>query len=542
MRSVPNSFVTQVDAGSTQLTYALELSPAPLTVSLSNAPVIGTLQFVATNPTASAIAVTSIAFTIQVGTASSNLTATTAPIASDVSDTTDWLVVGPAAPVTSGPAVYTLQPATGPSVTLQPGQSVLVQIYGFQTIASPGNTTISVKEMIGGTPAFTNFLVTTFPAGFFFNGLVATVLSGSTPVPVAQVNAGTAVTLNWQSSVVALSSFTIYYSNASSGQQTAAPSDIGEWTSPPLTSDTVFTIVVTVSIQGGQPLSAALSTAVSVQNPALIAASINAGTATVTGAASISGALSANAITATGVTVNGGVTVSGATALNGGLTASAVTTPGLSVSGTATVSTLIATALATLNGGLTASGGPVGMMTGAQAIGVGTYNANTDGFVVGYVYPSQQTWPAICRGLIFGSTTDGVSVSATGGTYGLFDGSWNKAEGGLNNSFMMPVRKGTQWSVSVFQDANNAYAAGTTFYWIPIGTATSAQTVERVGDSTIPVPESAVMRVPVSKTNLIPELIEIIDSLLPAPMPAAKRQALTAVLEKMNIDEYTEKR
>ena len=277
MDCMPNSFVTQVSGGTTALTYAMGLSPTPLTVSLTNEPVIGMLQFEMTNPSVATVEVTRVGFTIQVGTTSNNLTATTAPIDTGVSDTTKWDVVGPSSPVTSGSAVYTLQPATGLSVALQSGESVVVQIHGFQTMDSPGNTTINVKEMVvGAPPAFTSFLVTTFPMGFFFRGLVATVLNGSTPVPVAQVSNGTAVMLNWRSSVVALSSFTIYYSDASKGQQTATPSEIGKWTSPPLTCDTVFTIVVTASIAGGQPLTASMSIAVAVLHPTLVANSLSA--------------------------------------------------------------------------------------------------------------------------------------------------------------------------------------------------------------------------------------------------------------------------
>jgi hypothetical protein len=165
-------------------------------------------------------------------------------------------------------------------------------------------------------PAFTSFLVTTFPSGFYFNGLAALVQSsksGSSLIPVAQVNTGSTVTLVWNSSVVDTSKFNIYYSNADRGQQTASPSDIGEWTSPPLSSDTVFTVVVTASVQGGQPLTAAMSTGVSVQNPSLVAASITTGTATVTGNATISGTTTANAVTADGVTVNGALTTTSAT-------------------------------------------------------------------------------------------------------------------------------------------------------------------------------------------------------------------------------------
>ena len=321
----PNSWVSQDAAATTQLTYALQLNPAPLTVSIAGRdPILGSLEFVITNPTASAISLNSVAFTIQVGTAGSNLTTTTANIGTSVSDTTDWQIQSPGT-ITSGPAIYTLSPQTGSSVSVAPGASIVVEIFNFPTVENPGNTTINVKETAGSIN-FTSFLVTTFPSGFYFNGLSATAESGSQLVPVAQVATGATTTLVWNSSVVDLTSFTIYYSNAAQGQQSATPSDTGLWTSGPLSTDTVFTVVVTVSIAGGSPLTAALSTAVSVQNPSLIAASIVAGTATVNGPLTVTGATQANAITATGVTVNGNVSATGALtaasgALSGALTA-----------------------------------------------------------------------------------------------------------------------------------------------------------------------------------------------------------------------------
>ena len=268
----PNSFVSKDEAASTQLTYALQVRPAPITVSVSEEdPVLASLEFVVTNPTDSALNVESVAFTIQVGTDAS-LTPTTAGITTAVSDTTNWIVNGPSGTVTSGPATYTLQPATGQYVSLAAGASVIVQIFDIQTNTIPGNSTVKIKEMTTAI-ALTSFLVTTFPAGFYFNGLAATVQNenGSSLVPVAQVNTGSTVTLTWNSSVVDLNAFTIYYSNATQGQQPTEPSEIGEWTSPPLSSDTVFTVAVTTSVEGGQRLTASMTTAVSVRNPSLVA-------------------------------------------------------------------------------------------------------------------------------------------------------------------------------------------------------------------------------------------------------------------------------
>ena len=330
-RIKPNSWVAQEATSTTQLTYALQVNPAPITVSIPGEdPVLASLEWVITNPTSAALAVQSVAFTLVVGDGAS-LTPTTAGITTAVSDPTTWTVVGPASPVTSGTATYTLEPVTGTDVSLDAGASVVVQLFQIQTNPTPGNSTIGIKEIVAGKPGFTNFQVTTFPTGFYFTGLIPTVQSGSALVPVAQITTGSTVTLVWNSSVVDTAAFTIYYSNAEQGQQTAKPSDVGEWTTGPLTSDTVFTAVVQVSVTGGQPLTAALMTSVAVQNPSLVAASINAGRATVSGAASIGGPLTANAITATGLTVNGTTSV-------GNFTSSGtVTVPGQSTLGTLSV-------------------------------------------------------------------------------------------------------------------------------------------------------------------------------------------------------------
>jgi hypothetical protein len=327
--------VSQDDASTTQLTFALQLNPAPLTVSISGRdPLLGSLQFVLTNPTASAISLNSVAFTIQVGTAGSNLTTTTANIGTSVSDSTNWQIQSPGI-ITSGPAVYTLSPQTGTSVSVASGASIVVEIYNFPTVENPGNTTIHAKETAGAI-GFTSFLVTTFPSGFYFNGLSVTVPNGSQLTPVAQVASGAPVTLVWNSSVVDLGSFTVLYSDAVKGQQQATPSDTGTWTSGVLTCDTDFTIVVTVSVAGGSPLIAALSTSVSVQNPSLIAASIT--TPSVIGPVTVSGAMQTDGITATGVTVNGNVSATGtltaaSETLSGGLTAENATLKSLLING-----------------------------------------------------------------------------------------------------------------------------------------------------------------------------------------------------------------
>lgn len=362
----PNSWVYQDAASTTILSYALQIDPAPFTVSIPDQnPVTGSLEFVVTNPTGSTVTVTSVAFTLTVGSDSDCITATTADISTSVNDTANWNVEGPSSPVTSGTATYTLEPASGQPYDLPAGASVVVQIFGFQTITTPGNSNIGIKE-ITSTVSFTNFTVTTFPTGFYFKSLAATVQSGSDLVPVAQIKTNSTVTLTWSSSVVDISAFTIYYSNANSGQQTAQPSDVGEWSSPALTCDTVFTVAVTISADGGQPLTASMTTSVSVQNPSLVANDLTTGSATITGTASVGGTLSTNAINSTGVTVTGALSSDSAT-VSGAISAGSAT-----VSGTASADSLVVT-----NGLTAASANVSGTVTTGGASVTGTITAAT---------------------------------------------------------------------------------------------------------------------------------------------------------------------
>lgn len=474
----PNSWVYQDADSTTKLNYGLQINPAPFTVSIpEEPPVIGSLEFVMTNPTSNAITITSVTFTLTVGNDSDCLTQSTNGILTSVSDTVNWTIVGPPTPVTSGSATYTLQPTSGNPYPLAAGASVIVQIFEFQTIYIPGNSTIDIKEMIESfPPAYSSFIVTTFPTGFYFNGLAATVPNGSNLLPVAQVNTGSAVILTWNSSVVDTSAFTIYYSNATTGQQTVHPLDAGEWTSPALTSDTVFTVAVVLSVEGGQPLTASMSTSVSVQNPSLVAAGISTGTATVTGAMSIGGTLTAHAITSTGATVNGTVAADALSA-NSATISGLLNTSGLSAT-TATITgntsaqsitaggTLTVSGVSTFNGEAVA-GSTVAMMQSWITINAEhTYTADTDGFVVGVVgYPTEAY--TLCGTQIGGYLNGVCMMVATGGNLVYSNGQSNFNSWGSPNCLTMPVPKGSTFMLHVVNGGN--IDAPTYCYWVPLG-------------------------------------------------------------------------
>ncbi|HEX8054962.1 MAG TPA: hypothetical protein VF517_18410 [Thermoleophilaceae bacterium] len=360
----PNAWVSVEDDPTTQLTYAPRVDPAPLTVSVPGRdPTLGSLVVVITNGTPADVEVSSVTFTIVVGTTGPEgppLTPTTEGVKSLVSDTTNWSFNGPPSPRTSGTADYVLGPATGSTVKLAAGASVYVEIFDFQTVQVPSTSTITVAEAIGGgDPQFTNIGVSTFPDGFFFDGLTVNVGSGSALAPAAQVVNGTGVTLTWNSSVVDTKNQAVLWSSATGGQQHAIPTKLGEWPTPAgLTSDTVFVVLVTAQDVGGEPMTASLATAVSVQNPALVASSIQTGQSTVSGNETVGGTLTATG----GIAANGGLTataatVNGALNANGGLTTNAAMVNGaLMASGGIAANGGITASAAAVNGALTASG------------------------------------------------------------------------------------------------------------------------------------------------------------------------------------------
>ena len=281
---VPNSWITYDAASTTRLSYAFQVAPSPLVASVPGEDAtLGSLQVVITNPTGAAITVTSVTFIVPIG-AGPSLMQTTANVDTSVSDTTNWSFLSPSTTITTGTCDFILEPAASTGVVFDAGASVVVEIFQFETVLAPTTASITIKELLddSGTPNFGGIAVTTFPAGFFFNGLTASVPSGSGLTPVAQVTANTPVTLTWNSSVVDTGKITILYTDAAAGQQSVNPSEAGQWTSPGLTTDTVFTVSVEAAQMSGAPIVASMSTSVSLQNPALIAGSIETAYASAT--------------------------------------------------------------------------------------------------------------------------------------------------------------------------------------------------------------------------------------------------------------------
>jgi hypothetical protein len=288
----PNAWVA-VDDAATKLTYAPAVNPAPLTTSVpKRAPTLGSLVVAITNNTEEDLVVARVTFLVVIGKPGPEGAPLMAglPASIGVSDADSWEFLGPPAKFSEGLAEYVLKPKAGMG-TLKVGESVLVELVDFPTVEGAGSSIVKVSEDVGGKELETRFSVPTFPGGFFFDSLVATVVEGSAHVPVAQVERGSKVVLLWSSSV-SVDDQKVRYSNAAEGQKVEQPHEPGRWESPPLTTDTVFSVCVEATGADEESLPATLTTSVAVKDPALVANSVQTGEMSAN-SATITGALSA---------------------------------------------------------------------------------------------------------------------------------------------------------------------------------------------------------------------------------------------------------
>ncbi len=259
----PNRWMTSPSLDETRLTYGVQVTPSPLTVSLSQEnPTYGSLIVTVTNTTGSTLDVESITFTVMIGLQGDCLAIGSAFSAAVSSP--DWDVTLPGSVIT-GDAKIILGPPSGvSSVALAAGDSVAMEISQIPTSLEPGTSTVQVKEQLTVGTSGTIFQVTTFPYQFYFDNLTATALGdGGSPFPASQVAYGTRVSLQWSTSVTDPNAISVYYST-DQGQQVATPAFATEWVSPPLTCNTVFTVEVSATLFDGDAASATLTVPVSV--------------------------------------------------------------------------------------------------------------------------------------------------------------------------------------------------------------------------------------------------------------------------------------
>jgi len=536
-----NAWVAVEDDPSTQLTYAPRVHPAPLTVSVPGRdPTLGSLVVVITNQTPAPIAVAAVTFTITVGqpgVQGTPLMPTTAGSHALVSDTTTWSLAWPQQPITSGTVDCALTPQTGNTATLAAGASVYVEIYDFQTVQVPSTSTVLVTETIGtGNPAFTNLAVSTFPDGFFFDSLTVNTGSVGALVPVAQVVNGSGVTLTWNSSIVDTKKQTVYWSSPTGGQQRATPTKLGEWSTPadaPLTSDTVFMVVVEAGGAGDEPMPAALATGVSVQNPAVVASSasvggaLTAGSATITdvvtaGSATLKGALGADSATVKGALGADSATVKGALTAGSATITDAVTAGSATVNGAVQVGSLTA-GTATVTSNVDFHGARVSLLGAAQTIpSLGTYTAKTDSLVIATAQIPQMVPPSN-RGFYVTGQTGATTVIAVGGAWSSI-GAGNISVGG---SFVLPVAAGQQFTLA------GSYIDPIVLCFVPLGSPPKqGPAFELVAEAGPPDPaiQDALADATAQRERTTGEFVALLEEAVGKPIGDGLKQKLAAAL------------
>lgn len=460
--AIPNRWIALASDATAKLTYSPQVNPSPLTVSRDKQnSTLASLQVVITNETTDNITFNFISFEFPVGDQAA-LTFDTSSIKSNISSDF-WQVQGPGK-VTSGTATIKLLSQTGVPINFPPGSTLILELYQIQTITEPGSTTISITENYAdNSEGYSSFGLTTFPDGFYFNSLSANIPSGSTFAPIAQVPANTPITLLWNGSASVVESYTIYQSSPTGQLPPVNPAKLGEWTSPPITDDTVFTICIAAKVEGGTPLVASLSVAVSVQNPQPILGSASVlGDLTVKGNTQLS-TVNATAITATSLSTGSGPVQAGSVNSSGNVQAGSFSTSGSLSSGAATLGSATVNGNTNLNG-LVALGGnlqamqqPIQLMS-STANGTQKFTYKTDGIVIGVI---QSTGPApYHQGGAITVSYGPVIASATGMNMG-------DSNTFLAGSLLLPVPANTQFSVTFAQFWD--YAPAFVAYFLPLG-------------------------------------------------------------------------
>jgi hypothetical protein len=366
----------------TLLTYSLNTMPEPLQASPTvGNPIYGSLSFVVSNGGRSIVNLSQLQFTLPVGTLAQELTSDAGAILWATSPATLWNVR------MNSPGVFLLLPQSGSPIPVSQ-DGMVIQFYNIQVNQQVGTVSINVDETAtkDSNPAQLRtavFSVAKFPYGFYFANFTA---------QVPMVSEGGTVTLTWQGSDNA--TYSMQWSEAPPEDVT----HVRSWPSPNLTSDTTFLLRASVVFQG-ETVTTDLSTTVIVANPELQPSSLQvSGISNLQGATTI-GTGSTQATVNGNLTVNGSTLLNGTTTLSGNTTANNLTVNGALTSGSsatfngATVNqNLTVNGAALLNGTTTLRGdtvagnvtinGVVTAINGPQNVGQGTYEAQTDGFLV----------------------------------------------------------------------------------------------------------------------------------------------------------------
>lgn len=441
----------------TLLTYVIQPYPSPLTAMAPQAPTNSPIElppqslvFLITNQSGNTVSIDEIQISIPTGSTSSELTNYADLIVPTFDGGATSMVLQPV--TDSNPIVFTISGATHGGVSIANNDSMMLQLAGIVTNIASGTVTVDITETSSSGQVPVAFPVPIFPFAFYFANLLA--YDAQSGLPTAQIDSGQSVTLQWDTSVGELpnTTFTVYYSTqsgpASSNEWPAQPvTEFDNWTSPSLTSDTVFTVVAAISQLQGPDLYLSLSTSVAVTDP-----DITVNDLTVNGTLTVDGP----EVTFNDLILNGTLTVDGSASIQGA---------------------------ATLSGGVTMTAGTVSALQGAQTLLAdtlisgnlfyNTYVAGTDGFVIGSVSPPpgwfDNPWPtdAMLTGWMQAANSTGANAYATGGVL-LSSPSW---AAGVQDSLTLPICNGEQFTIWQNYFTEGGQSPPLMYWWfIPSGT------------------------------------------------------------------------
>lgn len=549
------------------LTYFPATYPSPLPVSTAQTPVTGLLNTAAINEGASSVYCNQVLVAVPVGPDANELFANQpAPTAS--CNTSKWAISS--LEIKTGTelgldndipyATFTFDCRAAADYLINYNLVFGVQGQMTQTISE---CTIQIMENSGTTSdpngftqKRTSYTVQASTPQFYLMNFVATVPTAPT-VPATDFANGADIQFSWESNGTF---FQLYQKNVAqpiySGTQTTFKLAGG------VSRDTTFFLVGMMTgnpggdspIGGYQPIYLYDALTITISNPDMTPRS-----STISGNASVGGTLgvtgqttlgNANVGGTFGVTgqatlgnanVGGTLGVTGQTTLGNATVGGTLSATGQTNLANANVSgTLGVTALATLMGGLQATANFVSLFTGAQGIGNGSYTAKTDGFVVGRVTAPNGAGN-LCIGWIAGSNSDGVAVNATGGNIGCFDSNWTKAQASNNQGFLLPVRKGTNWTVGSQQASFNQAPAGFNFWWVPLGSGSvsAAQTFEKISDEQPELNVETIYRNPLSYEKKIKTLLGVIEDILEKKISRENQRRLLSALLDLQVEDYS---
>lgn len=544
------------------LTYLSSSSPSLIQISTAQTQVTALLDIAVTTPPGKAVYCNQIVVAVPIGTDVDDLYTVTPTAAAN---TAKWTITSTV--VRSGAELGLVDDTDYATFTFQtrdPSDNQITYNLAFsiegQVNQTTGDFQVLIQETSGASSdpgKFTSKQVTLsltkYSPQFYLQNLVATAPATPT-VPATEFSNGQPIVFSWESNGTY---FQLYLKNQT------APVYAGTGTTYTLTggvaTDSTFFLVA--SMMGGsapdpgsggyEPIYLYDAITITITNPALTPSSAAiSGNASVTGTLGVTGATTLGNASVTGTLGVSGpasmsaINVSGALGVSGTSSLANTSINGtLGVSGTASLGsgsiagTLGVSGATTLNGGFYAMAGVFGALNTARGVNPGSYQASTDGIVVGVVRFPPNDSGHLCVTWIWGSNSDGVSVMATGGNVGGFDSSWNKWQFSNGQTFAFPVRRGTTWSVSVSNGDKNQVNAPTAFYFIPLGTPPSGEAFTRIGDPPPAPAVSGVQRTTRKSEEPLVKLVDVIEVLLDRPLDRDMRQRLLDILKETQLEE-----